>query len=477
MAWAMPRGPITSVQALLVVTGGLVVGVIAGLVMRSRWALLIAPVTSVAVLEVALRVGHSLVFDPPRFDMTYGIVAIVLGRGFIFLVGIIPMMVGVPYGTALARRIDRRPAKHHGLVHRAIGFLPTAGIIALALLIAWPASMPPVRGADGNEISGGINELTTVPLGGHDQWISIRAAHPDAPVLLWLSGGPGQSDMAFTRALFDNVAREMVFVNWDQRGAGKSRPALDPADTMTPDQAVSDTIELANYLRDRFDEEKIYLAGESWGTTLGVLAVQQRPDLFYAYIGSGQMVSQRETDRIIYHDLLDYAATTGDSDLTRRLQEFGEPPYADIWAYTYVLDHYELIEPEYTPPQVYLDAGNRANIGPWGVLADEYTFVEKVNLLAGALDMFAVMYPQLQEIDFRTDVPVLEVPVYVMLGEAELAGRAILAREWFDLLQAPHKELLVIEKAGHSTALEGVIEFHDLLVNEILPTTYPPGRG
>jgi pimeloyl-ACP methyl ester carboxylesterase len=107
------------------------------------------------------------------------------------------------------------------------------------------------------------------------------------------------------------------------------------------------------------------------------------------------------------------------------------------------------------------------------VLASEYTFVEKVNVLAGALEMFSVMYPQIQGVDFRVDVPVLEVPVYVLLGEAELEGRAVLAREWFDLLQAPTKELLVIEDASHSTALEGVETFHRLLMEEIIPATYP----
>jgi pimeloyl-ACP methyl ester carboxylesterase len=471
----MPRGPITTVQALTLLVRGLIVGGIAGLAMRSRWAMLISPLAFIATLEVALRAGDSIVFDAPRFDLTYGVVAFILGRGFIFLVGVIPIMLGVAYGAALARRIQQGHARDRGRgrrTRRIIGGLTTIGVVALAGLIVWPASVPAMMDAEGNEISNGQVELTAIPLGGHDQWISVRTTDPDAPVVLWLSGGPGQSDMAFTRALFDTIAEDVVFVNWDQRGAGKSRPALDPASTWTLDQAVADTIELTNYLRDRFDEEKIYLVGESWGTTLGVLAVQQRPDLYHAYIGSGQMVSQLETDRIIYHDLLDHAASTGDRDLGETLEGFGEPPYADTWAYTYVLEHYALIEPDYTPPKAYVDRGTRANIGPWGVLASEYTFVEKVNVLAGALEMFSVMYPQLQDVDFRVDVPTLDVPVYIMLGEAELEGRAILAREWFDLLQAPAKELLMIEDAGHSTALEGVETFHRLLVEEIIPATY-----
>ena len=46
-----------------------------------------------------------------------------------------------------------------------------------------------------------------------------------------------------TRALFADLERDFVVVDWDQRGVGKSYAALDPPATWTLDQAVSDTIE------------------------------------------------------------------------------------------------------------------------------------------------------------------------------------------------------------------------------------------
>ena len=50
---------------------------------------------------------------------------------------------------------------------------------------------------------------------------------------------------------------------------------------------MQDTIELARTLTQRYSQQKIYLLGESWGSILGVLAVQRAPELFHAYIGSG----------------------------------------------------------------------------------------------------------------------------------------------------------------------------------------------
>jgi len=48
--------------------------------------------------------------------------------------------------------------------------------------------------------------------------------------------------------------------------------------------------------------------------------------LYYAWIGSGQMVSQRETDRRIYQDILALAIKTGDTSLANKMRAYGEPP-------------------------------------------------------------------------------------------------------------------------------------------------------
>ncbi|NDJ20075.1 alpha/beta fold hydrolase [Nostoc sp. B(2019)] len=283
---------------------------------------------------------------------------------------------------------------------------------------------PMILDASGKALAGSIARLEKVRLGGHEQWIMLRGYSTDKPVLLYLSGGPGQSDLPFVRVLLDDLTQNFVVVGWDQRGTGKSYSALDPTETLTLDQAVSDTIALTNYLRQRFDEKKIYLLGESWGSTFGVLAVQSQPELYYAWIGSGQMVSQRETDRRLYQDVLTLAAVTGDASLSAKMRAYGEPPYKDMpYANAFVLGQYDRLSKPYRPPQSYIKRGTEANLGPWGMFDSEYNLVEKVNVLRGLIDMFSVMYPQLQAIDFRQTVKQLEVPVYMLDGAAELPAR------------------------------------------------------
>jgi len=464
-----PRGATTAGQGLLFMVAGLGVGLAGGLLVRSRWILVPLVVAYIAGVEL----GRQDLADPSltiRFDNTYGIIMFALARGLHGLLAFLPMTVGLLVGIGGARYAGWLPAaRRRPFGTAALGALA----IALAALVAWPASTPAVLDATGQPVPGSIAELATVQLGGEDQAVLIRAANHDNPVLLYLSGGPGQSDVALSRSLSTGWVEDFVFVDLDQRGNGKSYPAIDPLSSMTLDRAVADVIELTEYLCDRFDEQKIYLVGESWGTILGVQAVQRRPDLFHAYIGSGQMVNVLETDRRIYRELVEYAAQTGDPGFTATLLEAGEPPYRDFpWTNASVMAWYDLIYEPYSPSASSIARSEAAGVGPWGMLGSEYGFIEKANVLRGLVDTFAVMYPQLYEVDFRESATRLEVPVWVLDGAAELDGRRDLVFEWFDAVEAPTKQLITYEDAAHSVAFEQADEVQRLLTGTIVPTTY-----
>jgi proline iminopeptidase len=484
---AMPHGPATAGQALVVIGTSLLVGVAAGWGLRSRWALLVAPLLYAVAYELGRLGAVGPTVDLPRLDEVYGILALALGRGFHGLLALLPMALGASLGAAAWRRqvggsagspagaAAPSPGPARRIARRlpwALGFLVVG---ALAIAVALPPSTPPIAGADGRPVEGAIAELATVRLGGADQRILVRAQDSDKPVLLWLAGGPGQTDLALFRAIMDDLTRDFVVVNWDQRGTGASYAAIDPAEDMTLDRLVDDTIELADHLRARFGEEKIYLAGLSWGSTLGVLAAQRAPDRFHAFIGNGQMVSQRETDRRIYDGLIAYADRTGNPELRARMESWGRPPYADLpYANAFVMGWYGALEEPYRPSEAYLARGEASGLDPFGVLGSEYDLIAKVNVLRGLIDMFTITYPQLQEIDFRVDVPRLEVPFYLVDGTAELAGRRDLALEWFEMLDAPIKRILTVDGAAHAPALEQYEAFHRFLVETVVPETYPP---
>jgi proline iminopeptidase len=467
-----PRGPVTTAQGLGVMAIALLAGLAGGCLARTRWVLVPQLLAWMFAVEFGRR-GLAVPSLEVRFDNVYGITAFVITRGIDGILLLFPMTTGVLLGRGLGRRLVGTTASSR---HRPVGtVLVGAMSVALAVLVAWPASTPPVLGPDGAPVAGGIAELATVRLGGTDQAVMIRGASPDKPVLLYLSGGPGQSDLPLARALSAGWTDHFVFVDLDQRGNGKSYAAIDPLSAMTIDRAVSDVVELTEHLRDRFDEERIYLMGESWGSILGVLAVQRRPDLYHAWIGSGQMVDVLDTDRQIYRDLAAYATGAGDEDLLASLAAIGAPPYRDIpWANSNLLAWYEYLYKPYTPSAGYLARGRASGLDPFGVLGSEYTFLEKRNVLRGLIDTFTVLYPQLYDLDFRESVPRLDVPVYVLDGKAELEGRRDIALEWFEKLEAPSKQLVSFDGAAHSVAFEQGDEVLRLMTETIPPATYAP---
>src|SRR5690606_35983866 len=99
-----------------------------------------------------------------------------------------------------------------------------------------PASTAPIVGGDD-----GVAELVMVEINGHDQGLMIRGRSPDNPIMLYLAGGPGGTDLGAMRR---DVGLEQHFIvaTWDQRGTGRSYPALDPTDTITLEQMVADAV-------------------------------------------------------------------------------------------------------------------------------------------------------------------------------------------------------------------------------------------
>jgi proline iminopeptidase len=475
----LPRGPLTAGHALGVMLAGLLAGVAAGFALRSRWALALAPVAHVLLLEGLWQRSELHSVGSFEYSETFGLLAFGLLRLFYLFVGLFPMLLGAAIGAGLARRLRYGPEHPQGRMarvsfysRRAFTGVSALLLVALAALILRPASTPAIVGPDDERLPGSIAELTTVRLGGQEQAIMLRGESVDNPVLLYLSGGPGQSDLPFTRAIMADLSRDFIVVGWDQRGTGKSYAALEPSSTLTPERMVANTVELTNYLRERFGEEKIYLLGGSWGSILGILAVQQHPELYHAFISGGQMVSPLETTQRLHAEMLAYAERTNDPGLAEKMHAYGNPPYDDIYAYAFVMGYYDKLAGDYDPPAAYIERGESAGLGPWGVLGSEYALVEKVNVMRGLIDVFAILWPQLHTIDFRRDATTLDVPVYLFVGDHELHARSDLAREWFAALQAPDKQLYTVEDAGHDVVFEGFQDIHRVLTEVIVPTTY-----
>lgn len=316
------------------------------------------------------------------------------------------------------------------------------------------ASTPPIDAEDS------IAELTELELNGRKQWISLRGWDKTKPVLLFLAGGPGGTQMAAVRHELAELEKYFVVVNWDQPGSGKSYDA-EKTGNITVDTYIQDGHTLTEYLKERFSKEKIYLIGESWGSALGIFLVDKYPESYHALIGTGQMIDFTETERLDYAKAMEVAENNGDTALVERLAANGGPPYygKDVtWksaVYLNYLSQYMSSNPKIHNPgyNTFRDIGS-----------PEYGLLDKINFFRGIVNTYNHVYQQLYTIDLRTDYTKLAVPVYFFLGRYDINAPTVLVEEYEQVLDAPDKEIVWFEHSGHSPW----INERDRFVEEVL---------
>jgi pimeloyl-ACP methyl ester carboxylesterase len=351
--------------------------------------------------------------------------------------------------------------------------LSLAGVIVVSIIAVlvsqFFATTPPILDASGIPLSGSIATLEKVDLNGSEQWISIRGKDVKKPVLLFLAGGPGGSQLVTERRALSKLEDDFVVVNWEQPGAGKSFDAVDRS-TLTPHRYINDGLALVSYLRERFDEEKVYLLGESWGSALGIWMVQRNPELFHAFIGTGQMVAFQENDQLCYDFVLKLMQERGNLEKVQQLKQQGPPPY---YGKGVAMKEAAFLTETFS----YMNANPAISDDGFNTFQDlagsEYGLYDKVNWFRGALETIDVVYPQLWEVDFRTQVLELAVPVYFLIGRHDVNAPPVLAQQYFELLKAPHKELIWFERSGHNPWVTESARFVDVVVNKVLAETYP----
>jgi len=342
------------------------------------------------------------------------------------------------------------------------------GVLAVALIavmIVMPAGTEAIVDSEGQIIEGSIAEMEEINLGGTDQWLVIRGEDRKNPVLLMLSGGPGSSELGRFLKFNQPLEKDFTVVIWEQRGCGKSFSAASDKESLTVEQYVSDVNELSEYLKTRFNKEKIYLLGHSWGTIIGTLAVKEKPENYHVYIGAAQIVNVRKTDQYMYNFVLESAAAKGELKKVEKMKAAGPPPYYGEG----MLKKYQLFLTSYADyyqaknPYVEKDSSWYNPLTMFWF--EEYTLLDKINFFRSMLHTFPIVYQQLQDIDFIEEASELNVPVYYLIGRHDYTAKFI--EDYFQKLNAPKKELIYFENSHHGEIWSEADKFHKIMINSV----------
>jgi pimeloyl-ACP methyl ester carboxylesterase len=313
----------------------------------------------------------------------------------------------------------------------------------------------------------GIDEARFVRIGGIDQWVAIRGRDRHNPVLLFLHGGPGDVTTPWAFALFAAWEERFTVVQWDQRGAGRtlrrSGPSIAP--TLTLDRMARDGIELTEYLRKHLDVNKVFVVAHSFGSIIGLRMARARPDLFSAYVGTGQVADNRRGLAAAHEALLARARALGDRRALDELTRLGPPSSPSDaasgaqrrWANAF-------------------EGADRFLLGTIGLalVAPGYSVQDINDSVDGQLLSAARLVPQTSSLGPAELGLELEIPVFIFQGSEDFTTPTELARRYLDSIAAPIKAFVPIEGAGHFAVFMRSDRFLEELVRRVRPLAAGP---
>jgi pimeloyl-ACP methyl ester carboxylesterase len=348
-----------------------------------------------------------------------------------------------------------------------VKFLIPALLITLIIIVLSESTgnSKPFLTPDGKKIPGSISVTESVNINGLIQKMTIRGRDSTKPVLLYLHGGPGDPEFPFVLKFNPEIENMFVVCYWDQRGAGLSYSKNIPPETMTLSQFVDDAGKVSEYLIHKFKRKKIYLLGHSWGTMLGAFTANKFPDYYYAFIATGQVGDQKRSEKISYDFVLSRAKVLKDRKAVRKLEKIGPPPYSDPK---------EAIDKMLTERKYVIRYGGavkKGNFYPSAVepilFCKEYNLIEKINYLKGMKFTRNYLWDAIMKTNLFQAIPSQKIPVYIMQGTSDYETSFVIAKEYFDSLQAPVKRFYPFENSAHSPIFEEPKKFN-MILQEIL---------
>lgn len=326
-------------------------------------------------------------------------------------------------------------------------------MISILIILLLPNRTPKIEGENSVAI------IEKIKLGGLEQAILVRGKDISNPVLLFLHGGPGYPQISFARKYEKKLENNFVVVNWDQRGSGMSYSSNIPKESMNRDQFIEDTKELIDYLCEKYEKEKIYLVGHSWGTELGLYVVDKYPEKVAAFISIGQVVNGIESEVISYDYVLEIANKNKDQKALDDLMRIGEPPYKntvnDTAAQRKWLSKYGGVERK-------VDTLRDIILG--SIFSSEYTGIDGIKFTLGNKFSADTMWGHNKDLDFIRDIPEVKVPIYFCAGRYDYNTPSVLIEEYYNEIIAPKKEFIWFEESAHFPNFEEYEKFNELVI-------------
>lgn len=300
-----------------------------------------------------------------------------------------------------------------------------------------------------------------------DYYLRFRSQDISNPVVLFLHGGCGAADRPFIIKWQSPLAKYCTIVCWDQRGAGLAyNRKTSKKEVLTKELYLNDLHRVVEYLKQRFNKDKIYIVGHSFGSQLGVWYIQNHPENVSAYIGIGQVIDAADNEEISWKFTVDEAKRRNDKRALKVLYNIG-PPVNGFYK-----DDKLLVQRNYLNKFggiLYGKYGNSVinTLPKIPCMFKEYSFFTMLNYVSA--NTYCLSQPIGREkVDFLKEVKKLDVPVYITMGKYDYNTVSELAKKWLEQLDSPYKKFYLFEKSGHTPQWEESEKWNRLFIEEVL---------
>ncbi|MCQ6563809.1 alpha/beta fold hydrolase [Paenibacillus mendelii] len=301
-----------------------------------------------------------------------------------------------------------------------------------------------------------------VKIGGIDQWVTIRGEDYHNPVVLFIHGGPASPYSIFS-PLLRSWEKHFTIVQWDQRGAGKTftRNGKDGSGPITFSRLAQDGIELVEYLCNKIQQQKVILIGSSVGSLIGIMMAKRRPDLFYAYVGTDQ--NSPDPQYLTHQLTMDSLRNAGHAKGVQLVEKMGPDPTR--WSREdFERRNQYLVKVINDVPNMIMDL-----ILPSMLSSPEHKFSDLIDFFKGMKFSLDHLYNELVAFDFDEVGLCLKLPFFIMHGDKDIITPIATAKAYFDKIEAPFKEYVLIRNAGHLACFARPEQFLEELINRVHP--------
>ena len=291
------------------------------------------------------------------------------------------------------------------------------------------------------------------------QNIMIMSTDDNNPVLLIVHGGAGSPDRPLVKKYNSELADYYTIVCWDQRGSGLSYTS----EQLTIKIMLDDLRAIVEYLRVKYHQDKIYIAGHSWGAYLGLRFASMHPEYMKYYIGTGQGISSIVDEIDKYNFVKEEAIKRNDDKVLSKLNFFGEPS-----GYTYQTD--DKSAKKFIGNMIHKYGGYISNKNDFSTAKYFAPYfkcygLNIIKVLKGMVKSSATLNAEMNEKDRISCITELSVPILLISGEDDMICPVSATQRWFDKLAAPQKEFIKIKNAAHMVNFEQPKEWNKIVIN------------